>query len=90
MRVVNEFGNLVFDDDDPRCANEICTAQGEQFAFVTALDIGAPGSRLSEPLTKRYWGRFDWRDKAVSVRNILSTGRKWPRLICRVGMGARI
>ena len=81
MKVENDYGNLVYDTSDPLCSIEICSCQGELFAFVAALDIGVSGCRHPQPQPKRYWGIFSYNNETDSIRNILNDGGKWPQLI---------
>ncbi len=80
MKIQNETGNLIYDAENPQCSIELCSCQGELFAFVVALDIGMHHCRLSTPQQKRYWGKFNWDDEAGSIGNILASGGKWPKL----------
>ena len=80
MKIINDGDNLVYDSDNPLCSIEINNSQGELFAFITALDIGVEHRRLKEPQPMKYWGKFSWNDEAGSIKEILHTGGKWPRL----------
>lgn len=80
MRVENEIGNLVYDSESNLCTIQVVSSQGQQFAFITALDIGDQGSYINNPDKKYYWGVFSWKDEEASIREILATGGKWPTL----------
>lgn len=80
MIVKNEQDNLMYDESNPLCSIQICASQGDIFAFVVALDIGLPHCRLSKPGQKRYWGKYNWNDKAGSIKQILADGGQWPTL----------
>ena len=80
MKVINDSGNLVYDSSHPMYSIKLCQSQGELFAFVTALYLGFPSCRLSQPIPKRCWGKFCWSDEKVSMLSILEDGGKWPDL----------
>jgi len=79
MRVETD-NNMLYDDSDARCYCVLSQAQGHYFAFVQALDLGAPHCRYESPHTKRYWGFWNPDDPDESIRNILLVGGKWPSL----------
>ena len=68
---------LFFDDADPDCKLLVTEACGALYAFVQCLDTGADGKQR---WPRRYWGPFDWADRAGCVQRIMETGGKWPRL----------
>lgn len=72
--------NLVFDDTLSECKCILAESQGKLYAFVQALDIGLPQSRLEKPMPIRYWGEFSHNDKEGSIKRILENGGKWPAL----------
>ena len=78
MRV--EINNLLFDDNEEDCFYELASTNGEQFAFVQVLDLGSPSARLSKPIKKQYWGRWEGCNKEASVLQIMSYGGKLPNL----------
>lgn len=84
MKVINDYGNLIYDTEYPACAIECCQSQGEWYAFITVLDLGFPESRLKKPIKKQYWGRYDPDNEESSIHDILHHGGKWPLLRKRV------
>lgn len=75
--IVKTDTNLLFDSGDPDCMLIVSQACGQLYAFVQCLDTGHDGKQR---WPKRYWGPFSWDDRAGSVRRIMETGGKWPRL----------
>ena len=80
MIIMNDLKNMMFDDHDPRCFLRVHFCEGQNFAFVTCLDLGWPDCRLQEPIPKRYWGKFSWDDKEASIKKIMHSGAKWDDL----------
>jgi len=80
LKVLNDSGNLLFDESHPMCWLRICEAQGEKYAFLVAMDIGINGAYLNDPSEKRYWGKFTYENQENSIREILNTGGEWPQL----------
>lgn len=80
MQVVNDFGNLLFDDEQKDCKVITANCHGQTFAFIQVLDLGNPGNRLRKPGKRRYWGRFDPNRPEQSIKAIMGSGGKWPML----------
>lgn len=83
MKIYNDFSNMVFDDDDPRCRVYVSRGQNGTYGFVQCLDIGNKGLRLSTPGIKRYWGDWNVDNPERSIKSIMRTGGKWPELPSR-------
>jgi len=75
-----EVNNLLFDEDNEDCILMTSYTQGHRFAFIQALDLGMPSSRLNPPHKARYWGVWDESDRKGSALRILQSGAQWPKL----------
>jgi len=75
-----EINNLLFDDAHPKCGCTFSQTNGQNFAFVSALDLGMAHARLKKPIVSRYWGAWDVNHPKDSMKQILKTGGKWPQL----------
>ena len=84
MKVTNEYGNLVYDEENQDCSIEFCQSQGKVYAFITALDYGISHTPRILPLQKQYWGEYNLNKQQDSIREILHNGGKWPLLTNRV------
>ncbi|MBN4063737.1 hypothetical protein JYT79_03040 [Cardiobacterium sp. AH-315-I02] len=80
MKIVNDDDNLVYDDANAQCNIQVCASQDQLYAFITALDIGMPHNRLSQPRLLQYWGKYSHSNPEKAILEILHSGGKWPTL----------
>ena len=78
--MIVEVNNIRFDDNHQNCLVNFSQVQGQNFAFVQALDLGMENSRHKKPMRKRSWGFWDHSEPEQSMINILKNGAKWPSL----------
>jgi len=74
MRVEASNG-YVYDEYDPLCWITIERCQGADYAFIQVIDSEWPDD------THRYWGKYDFNNKAASIMQIIERGGKWPDLL---------
>ncbi|KZY32536.1 MULTISPECIES: hypothetical protein [unclassified Oleiphilus] len=80
MKVINDTENLVYDSGHLMCRIIFNTAVGQDYAFVSFMDVGFDHCRLKKPIRKRYWGPWDHDDPEGSLKLIMDWGGKWDEL----------